>query len=103
MASLNSKTGRQRDLRNGSIASARNEAMRMKFTIACIAPLAVGLPNQSRAQFTGNNQTNIISGVTSNWASTYYVGSNYAFDALCILNGGVLISHHSAVSVLNSR
>src|SRR5262245_54199154 len=59
-------------------------------TTAYFALLALGLPNQSRAQFTGNNQTDIISGVTSNWTGAYYVGSNYVFDALFILNGGVL-------------
>ena len=42
------------------------------------------------AQFTGNNQTNTISGVTSNWTGSYYVGSNYVFDALLIQNGAAL-------------
>ena len=46
--------------------------------------------SQAQAQFTGNNQTNIISGVTSNWTGDYYVGSNFVFDALFIQNGGVL-------------
>jgi T5SS/PEP-CTERM-associated repeat protein len=64
--------------------------MKTKFIIASFALLALAWPNQSRAQYTGNNQTNIISGVTSNWPGTYYVGSNYVYDALLILNGGVL-------------
>src|SRR5262252_7922554 len=64
--------------------------MKTKIAIASFALLALALPNPSRAQFTGNNQTNIISGVTSNWPGSYYVGSNYVFDALFILNGGVL-------------
>lgn len=44
----------------------------------------------ARAQFTADYQTNIISGVTSNWEGSYDVGSNYVFDALQIINGGVL-------------
>ena len=52
--------------------------------------LALALPNQARAQFTGNNQTNVISGVSSNWTGDYYVGSTYVFDALFIQNAGVL-------------
>ena len=34
------------------------------------------LSSQTHAQFTGNNQTSIISGVTSNWPGDYHVGSN---------------------------
>ncbi len=45
-----------------------------------------------RAQFTANYQTNIISGVTSNWSGSYYVGSNTFANSLLIQNGGVLIS-----------
>ena len=60
-----------------------------QITIACLL-LAFALPKEVRAQFTGNNQTNIISGVTSNWTGVYYVGSNYVYDALLIQNGGVL-------------
>jgi fibronectin-binding autotransporter adhesin len=46
----------------------------------------------ARAQFTANNQTNIISGVTSNWVGngTYVVGSNTFLDALLINSGGIL-------------
>ncbi len=42
------------------------------------------------AQYTANYQTNIISGVTSNWSGDYLVGSNTFADALLIKNGGVL-------------
>src|SRR6266699_1955811 len=64
--------------------------MKTKFTITCFALLALALPNETHAQFTGNNQTNIISEVTSNWPGNYYVGSNYVFDALFIQNSGAL-------------
>jgi T5SS/PEP-CTERM-associated repeat protein len=62
------------------------------------AGLVVGLligtvlgSRSSEAQYTNDYQTNIISGVTSNWAGDYLVGNatNFA-DALLIQNGGVL-------------
>ena len=45
-----------------------------------------------RAQFNANFQTNIISGVASNWVSTvgYIIGSNTFRDVLQIINSGVL-------------
>lgn len=42
------------------------------------------------AQYTTDHQTNIISGVTSNWSGDYFVGSNTFANALLIRNGGVL-------------
>ena len=44
----------------------------------------------SSAQYAGNSQTNIISGVVSNWTGDYLVGSNTFADASLIQNGGVL-------------
>jgi len=45
----------------------------------------------SEAQFTANFQTNIISGVTSNWAGpTYFVGNTNFADVLIIENGARL-------------
>src|SRR5436853_5245990 len=70
--------------------------MKLKRTLfPATLPGVVALPlilasSHLEAQFTGNNQTNIISGVTSNWPGNYYVGSNYVFDALLIQNSGVL-------------
>ena len=61
-----------------------------QIALALLSTFALAVPNQTRAQFTGNNQTNIISGVTTNWGGPYYVGSNYVFDALLIQNAGVL-------------
>ena len=50
------------------------------------------MASESQAQFTANFQTNTVSGVTSNWVGngTYVVGTNFTFDALRIINGGVL-------------
>ncbi|HUK82292.1 MAG TPA: hypothetical protein VLZ12_06630 [Verrucomicrobiae bacterium] len=58
--------------------------------LACSVGLAGSFAPPTQAQYTGNNQTNIISGVASNWNGDYYVGSNYVFDALLIENGGAL-------------
>lgn len=44
----------------------------------------------SQAQYTADFQTNIISGVTSNWSGWYVVGSNTFADALLIQNNGVM-------------
>ena len=57
---------------------------------ACLAGVLLA-PLAAQAQFTANNQTNIIDGVTSNWGgNAYYVGSNTIADVLMIQNGGVL-------------
>ncbi len=42
------------------------------------------------AQYSANYQTNIISGVTSNWVGDYIVGNTTFADALLIQNSGVL-------------
>jgi T5SS/PEP-CTERM-associated repeat protein len=47
-------------------------------------------PVVARGQFSADYQTNIISGVVSNWAGNYIVGSNTVSDLLRIENGGVL-------------
>ncbi len=54
--------------------------------LACL----LRVPVPARAQFTADYQTNIISGVASNWSGDYIVGSNTVFDQLQIVNGGVL-------------
>ncbi len=51
----------------------------------------------SEAQYSANFQTNIISGVTSNWSFTYTVGSVTFADALLIENGGVLADSEATV------
>src|SRR5437867_442150 len=42
------------------------------------------------AQYTADFQTNIISGVTSNWSGDYFVGNTLSADALLIQSNGVL-------------
>lgn len=42
------------------------------------------------AQYTADFQTNLISGVTSNWTGNYVIGSNTFADALLIQSSGVL-------------
>jgi T5SS/PEP-CTERM-associated repeat protein len=52
--------------------------------------VAVLLASRLEAQFTGNNQTNIISGTASNWSGDYHVGSNFVSNTLLVQNGGLL-------------
>lgn len=53
--------------------------------------LWIALGSQSsEAQYTADFQTNIISGVTSNWSSAYLVGYTNFADVLVIQNSGVL-------------
>ncbi len=58
-----------------------------------VVGLFVGLvigANTSEAQFSGSSQTNLISGVTSNWVGNYFVGNGSSADALLIQSAGVL-------------
>jgi autotransporter family porin len=57
--------------------------------IGCVI-LAVAIAPVTRAQYTADFQTNIISGVTSNWVGDYYVGYTNFADVLLIQNSGVL-------------
>jgi autotransporter family porin len=50
------------------------------------------MPLDARAQYTSDFQTNVISGVISNWTGDYYVGGANFADVLLIQNGGVLNS-----------
>ena len=54
------------------------------------------------AQYTSNYQTNIISGVTSNWPGDYVIGSNTFCNALLVRNGGVLTNADSYVGCLSA-
>jgi T5SS/PEP-CTERM-associated repeat protein len=58
--------------------------------LATLALLSLLAPQISCAQFTTSFQTNIISGVFSNWTGDYNVGNNTVFDQLGIISGGVL-------------
>lgn len=51
---------------------------------------ALSLAPVARSQYTVNFQTNIISGVTSNWSGTYYVGYTNFADVLLVQNTGEL-------------
>ncbi len=51
----------------------------------------------SVAQYTANFQTNIISGVTSNWTGDYIVGNGTFADVLQIQGGGQLIDNNGTV------
>jgi hypothetical protein len=57
--------------------------------IGCVV-LAVAVAPAARAQYTDNFQTNIISGITSNWVGAYLIGNITYGDVLLIENGGVL-------------
>ena len=65
--------------------------MKSKLSLSILA--AVLLTGSAQAQFTGDNQTNTISGVAvPYWTANdaYYVGQYSVDDALVIQNGGVL-------------
>jgi T5SS/PEP-CTERM-associated repeat protein len=70
--------------------------MKAKFLLSILA--AILLASNAQAQFAGNNQTNTISGVASNWVGTFYiVGSNAFLDTLQINSGGVLSNGSGAL------
>ena len=54
-------------------------------------------PESSHAQYSLDFQTNLISGVTSNWSGDYVVGSNTLSDVLQVQSGGVLSNHFGYV------
>ena len=58
--------------------------------LLCVSLMACA--GTAHAQYTGDFQTNIISGVEVNWTGTYAVGSNAVYDFLGIDSGGVLVS-----------
>src|ERR1041384_2667500 len=72
------------EIRSGSVKQKHVVVLGLYLTCVLCAEPALG-------QFTANNQTNTIS-VVSNWVSSagYIVGSNTVFDALQVINGGVL-------------
>src|SRR5882724_6034208 len=58
--------------------------------VVCVALAGMLFAPAARAQYTADFQTNIISGITSNWFGTYVVGSNTFADALVLQSTGVL-------------
>ncbi len=72
----------------------RNHRLFSDNTPSMLAALMAVLlfPSIAFAQFSGDYQFSIISGVTSNWSGDYVVGSNTVSDVLIIESGGVLSS-----------
>ena len=56
-------------------------------------------PQDSPAQFASDYETNIISGVVSNWTGDYYIGSNTVFDQLQVISGGALSNAYGFIGV----
>jgi T5SS/PEP-CTERM-associated repeat protein len=61
-----------------------------RLTFVGFIALSVTIAPATRAQYISDFQTNIISGVTSNWSGNYLVGSNTFADVLLIQDSGVL-------------
>jgi len=59
---------------------------------AGVLGILLALAGVSHAQYSGPYQTNIISGVVSNWPGAYIVGSNWVSDVLRIESAGQLNS-----------
>jgi T5SS/PEP-CTERM-associated repeat protein len=60
-------------------------------TAIFIAVTGLLFDTPAHAQYSGNSQTNITSGVTSNWSGDYIIGISNAYDdVLLIQSGGVL-------------
>lgn len=75
----------------------KEEAVRRSaLLVLCVVLGAISI-STARAQFSSDYQTNIISGVTSNWTGDYLVGSNTTFDLLRVESGGVLSNAFSIV------
>ena len=70
--------------------------------LVVIGVLALSLPAAPlvRAQYTADYQTNVISGVISNWTGDYLIGSNTCCDALIIQDGGVLFDMRGRMAYL---
>jgi T5SS/PEP-CTERM-associated repeat protein len=66
--------------------------MMKRHLVVCVC-VFVGclLGNSARAQFSGDNQTFTISGVTTDWPTPLFVGDTNSSDQIQIINGGVLL------------
>ena len=76
--------------------SARTTVRRTCILVGLLAGVILN-PRLSHAQYSANFQTNIISGVTSNWTGSYFVGNTTFADVLLVQNGGVLSNFSSSV------
>ena len=62
----------------------KEEAVRRNaLLVLCVVLGAISI-STTKAQFSSDYQTNIISGVVSNWNGDYIVGNDTAFDLLRI-------------------
>jgi T5SS/PEP-CTERM-associated repeat protein len=74
----------------GSSIGCEGWIIRGLFFVGLLLGIMLG-PRSSEAQYTGSSQTNIINGVSSNWATgSYIIGDTYTFDVLQIIGGGSL-------------
>jgi T5SS/PEP-CTERM-associated repeat protein len=64
--------------------------MRYVYLIAAFFAGMVFSSRPVRAQYSADFQTNVISGVVSNWSGDYYVGYTNFADVLLVRNGGAL-------------
>src|ERR1041385_1527281 len=72
-----------------------------KFTLFFVLPASLLAIRSASAQYSANYQTNIISGVISNWSGDYFVGSNTFANGIMIRNGGVLANADAQVGCLS--
>ena len=70
---------------------------RFRSVLATVILGGILLSPTAHAQYTGDFQTNIISGVGVDWTGTYAVGSNTSYDFLGVDSGGALISDAGAI------
>lgn len=71
--------------------------VRRGYLIAGILTAILFSSQPIRAQYAANFQTNIISGVVSNWVGNYFVGSNTFADALLVSGAGGLSNFNTYV------
>ena len=55
-----------------------------------VATLSLILTVSAYAQFTGDNQTQVIDGETNNWQGYLFVGFTNSSDQVQVINGGIL-------------
>src|ERR1035441_9264789 len=80
------------DLRPSAAERAVMHRMRRGCSIAGFLVWIVLCSQYCKAQYSADFQTNLISGVISNWSGNYVVGSNSFADALSIQANGALSS-----------
>ena len=69
-----------------------------RIVVAGVIALSMAAAPTVRGQYTADYQTNIISGVTSNWSVSYYVGGDRSSDTLLVESNGVLTDANGYLS-----